>query len=271
MRAARPAGRIAPVRYAAKGLLSLLRCWTAPVLELMYPPVCAACDTLCDGGDILCHGCRDALDGLSRAPACERCASPLAHARAPCPWCRGRGRAPFTRIVCLGLHHEPLRTLVQKMKYEGRWSLGEFLARRLLERPDAASLLARSDRIVPVPLHVRRHIRRGYNQAEVVARCLARASGRRMSRALKRVRDTETQAALRSREARYANVRGAFRLADASALAGRNVVIVDDVITTGATAHEVARMLRQARPASISAIFISMADPRDHRFRPRAG
>jgi len=258
----RRGSRIALVRNLTAGAAQVIRkCWM-PVMELMYPPVCAACDALCEGGDVLCDTCRGQLDAMAHEAACECCGGPMPPGVVNCPWCRGRGRPLLDSVVRLGLYEQPLSTLINRMKYNGRWPLAEYLAGRLLRMPAVGRLLERSDCILAVPLHIRRQMSRGYNQSEVVASCLARASGKPLVRAAKRVRDTHSQTSLRSREARHENVRGAFRLTDGSAVAGRRVVLVDDVLTTGATVCEMARTLKPARPAAMAAIVMCISDPR---------
>jgi ComF family protein len=185
---------------------------------------------------------------------------------AACPHCvAGRAR-PFGRIVRLGAFDDPLRQLVYDLKYRGAWRLADELARRLCESAVAGELLHRTEVFVAVPLHPRRHIARGYNQAELVARRLARLLGKRHARALVRVRDTASQAGLSAMADRQNNVRGAFALAGARGIKGRRVVLVDDVMTSGATLRSAAGALARAEPAELSAAVLAVADPRHRGF-----
>ena len=145
-------------------------------------------------------------------------------------------------------YQEPTSSLIHRFKYEGCFALAEPLARHLIavwptwEQPP--------DLIVPIPLHPRRRRRRGYNQSELLAAPLARALGLPMNpRALQRVRHTAPQVGLGPEE-RHANVRGAFAAADAG---GRRVLLIDDVLTTGATMRAAAEALLAAGAASVSA------------------
>jgi ComF family protein len=122
--------------------------------------------------------------------------------------------------------------------------------------------------LVPVPLHFLRHWWRGYNQAEVLAGRLARHSrSARVVRAVSRIRFTPAQTQQTSASARRANVKGAFALMSPGEVAGRHVVVVDDVITSGGTISEVGRMLLHARPASLCAISLALADARGRQFK----
>lgn len=256
--------RLSPVGWVTvlNRQLSGLKTLAEGVGDLLYPGACAACEAFCDASGPLCDDCARQLHEQERAPACHRCAMPVAVEGAPCPWCVGKGRYPYRRILRLGVFQEPLRKLIHQMKYNRRWPLAEILARRLLDRPEVREVLAEAERIVAVPLHWRRHFHRGYNQAEVIARQLARNSHARVVSAVQRIRDTESQTIHPSRAARAENVRGAFELTRAKAIAGRRVVVVDDVMTSGATLIEVGRALKAARPARLDALVLAIADAR---------
>ncbi len=173
---------------------------------------------------------------------------------------------PVERGVCLGVFRDPLRHLIYAMKYHRRWTVAERLADRLLAQPAVSRVLAGVDCVVPVPLHRLRQVTRGFNQAEVIARRLAKRAGKRLSRPVVRLRNTETQTHLHSRAKREENLRDAFALVDPASIAGKHLTIVDDVMTTGATLKSFARCLKQAEPASLSAIVIAMADPKRRGF-----
>jgi ComF family protein len=196
---------------------------------------------------------------------------PLGQAGDPCPYCLGNGTRPFDRIVRLGVYREPLRRLIHRTKYEGRWPLAEYLADRLARQARVLRLLGDADCVVPVPLHRLRQMARGYNQADVLARRLARLAGRvrrlPVLRPVLRLLHTETQTHLHSRAQREANLRDAFGLVEPGAVRGKHVVVVDDVITTGATLRSVARALRLGRPRALSAVVVAIADPKHADFQ----
>jgi ComF family protein len=237
------------------------------VVDFVYPGRCAACAAECDGYAFLCHSCAAKLDHLADQPACARCAAPVVSKGAPCPWCRGTGIYPFKTIVRLGRFDEPLKEIVHAMKYHRRWPLAESLAERLEEEPRVRELLQDADVLVPVPLHWARQIGRGYNQADVLACALGRRFGLNVVRPVRRARRTVSQTGLLSRAAREQNVHGAFAGRRAGAVAGKRVVFVDDVMTTGATIQAAARAIVPMKPQSISALVAAVADPRGRDFQ----
>jgi ComF family protein len=176
---------------------------------------------------------------------CERCSLSLPFASAPCRDCLAHPPA-FDRALALGVylatatHLNPLARALRALKYQGRRLVARSLGTAMAERfvlPDGALL-------VPVPLHPRRLRERGFNQAALLASVLAHASGRPADlRALARRRDTPSQTRLDA-SSRTRNLQGAF--VARTRLDGRPVVLVDDIVTTGATASACAAALRAA-------------------------
>jgi ComF family protein len=175
-----------------------------------------------------------------------------------CALCRS-GLRGFDAAYCFGSYDGTLRELIHLFKYGGISTLarplGGFLS-AALPRDE------RFDAVVPVPLHWWRRWRRGFNQSELLAREIARRIGAPMSAALRRVRPTPAQAGL-SNAARRRNVAGAFRARRASkALTGRNVLLVDDVMTTGSTAAACASVLKRAGAARVALLAAARVDRR---------
>jgi ComF family protein len=237
------------------------------VIDFCYPGLCASCGKGSEPGDFLCANCDEQLAKLERAPACDLCAMPVAYTDAPCPFCEGRGEPNYEQIIRLGTFDDPLKDLIHKMKYQGRWNVGEQLATRLLDLPHIVRAIDQADVLIPVPLHFLRQITRGYNQAGVIARQLSRRSAKPIAAPLTRVRRTETQTHFTSRRKRFKNLKDAFKLIDSRLVAGKRVLVIDDVMTTGATLQTVARALRPAHPAAMSAIVLAVADPRGRGFK----
>ncbi len=232
------------------------------VIDLCFPWTCAVCQAGYEGRGPLCQSCFAELEGLEQEPCCPACAAPLPIHGTPCGYCVGKGKPNFEQVVRLTAYADPARVLVHHLKYHRQWRVGEALADRLLAQERVKALMHETDVLVPVPLHWRRQFLRGYNQAEVIARRLGARCGKTVARALRRLRDTETQTHMHSAARREKNLRDAFRLTDAKRVAGKHVVIVDDVWTTGATMGAVARALKVAKPASMSAIVVAVADPK---------
>lgn len=234
--------------------------WLRDVVDFCYPGLCPGCRSFCPPDQPLCPDCTPQFDALLARPACALCGQAVAYPDAPCGSCRGRGVPHYESILRLCPFETPIRSLIHQLKYHGRWSLGEMLGDRLAADPRVAELLSSADAIVPVPLHRARRMSRGYNQAEVVAGRITRATGvPTRNDVVRRIRDTAAQAHLPSRAKRMKNLRGAFEVIDAAAVTGRRLVVVDDVMTTGATLQTLARALRTARPRRLDAVVIAVA------------
>lgn len=194
-----------------------------------------------------CAACGETLEHPTQGPVCGRCWRSIA---APAPPLV-QVTAVIDRAQAIGLYDGALRSVVHALKYEGRRSLATPLAALMRDR--CALSLDGADAVVPVPLHPSRRRHRGFNQA-----CdLARGLGLPVSRAIRRIRATESQTGL-SADERRRNMSGAFgpsRLPWRSrAIDGRVVVLVDDVSTTGATLDECARVLKGLGAREVRAV-----------------
>lgn len=218
-------------------------------LSTLYPPTCVLCGAAGDDGLDLCAGCRGDLPVIG--PCCTRCALPFAApvraqptGAAVCGTCR-RDPPPFSRCLAVFRYEDPLPMLVAGLKFRGRLNvlrlMGLLMARRLLEADQDVSTPVLPDLIVPVPLHRRRLRRRGYNQALELAKIVAGRLRVPVSAcACERQLATPPQVGLDATE-RLRNVRGAFRAT--RRLDGLRVAVLDDVVTTGGTVSEMARVL----------------------------
>ena len=227
-----------------------------PVLAVVFPSACPACGRLLahPGRGPLCEPCWASLP-RHRAVAC-RCGLPLLSGGSVCGRCR-RGRQPFAAGASLGPYEGSLRLVLHQLKYSGRRRAGRRLAEALLEEPAVRALVSSSDVLVPVPLHPRRLRERGYNQAALLAEQIARRSGRPVcADALVRRQDTAPQAGLTA-AARRRNVEDAFAVRRRASVTGRTVTLVDDVLTTGATAFACARRLREAGATEVRLLTVA--------------
>jgi ComF family protein len=239
----------------------LHRCWR-DTFDLAFPSQCAACGRMVEGGSPLCGPCDDRLHDLRRMPACPKCASPIPDVRGPCGRCNGKGVRPFAAIARLSTFESTTRDLVHAIKYGRKWATLRIVGAMLAEQPRVVEVLANADVLVPVPLHWTKRFHRGFNQSELLARSLAQGRGLPVVRAVGKPRPTPSQTTMQSRVARRRNLRHAFTLIDGRMLHGRRVVIVDDVMTSGATLQTIAKTIRRGcKPASISAIVIATASP----------
>ncbi len=221
------------------------------VVRLLYPKACLVCDTVeSDAGEFrhgLCIECHRAVT-IDPFPACPRCAQtvgPHTDTTHGCAECRGTPLG-FERAVRLGPYDGKLRDAVLRMKQLSGEGLADLLGRTFVESRSESLHLLDADLVAPVPLHWWRKWTRGYNQSEAVGRELAAGLKRPFApHLLRRVKWTPQQLQP-TREARRENVKGAFRVRKGARLLGKTVLLTDDVMSTGSTLGEAARMLRNA-------------------------
>lgn len=198
--------------------------YTRDLARFVWPQRCAGCGEPPATGHVLCATCLASIPKL-KLPLCARC---LAHEAAD-PVCT---RHPGFLVWPAWTYDEHAARAIEAFKYAGRTDLAEPLAAELAR---VLPVAPRFDFVTSVPLHPARERERGYNQSALLAAALARRAGiPHLPGVLRRVRATAAQARL-GPAARRANLRGAFMAPEPASLAGRRVVLVDDVVTTGAT------------------------------------
>ncbi len=218
--------------------------WRA-LLDWVYPIRCVGCEGFGEGA--FCPACVTAVAAVP-LPACDRCHSP--GVSGDCPSCRTRPPA-FRLARSAALFEGPLRNAVHALKYNGREAIAEPLAALMATAFEREPGLQGADLLVPLPLHEKRLRERGYNQSALLARALGRRLSLPVSEdALIRAVYRRPQVGLGQAERRE-NVVDAFRVVAPAAVAGRRLILVDDVMTTGATCHEAARALLEAGAADV--------------------
>jgi ComF family protein len=223
-------------------------------LDIALPTLCVACREPVDGEGV-CASCWAKLSFIA-PPYCPRLGIPFVYDPGPELLSMEAIANPpaYQRARAAVRYDEVARTLVHALKYQDRTDLapamGRWMARAGREMLEAADLL------VPVPLHWRRAWHRRYNQSGALARAVERQSGvKRRGELLRRVRATEQQVGL-SRSQRASNVQGAFEVSadQRSEIQGRRVVLIDDVLTSGATVDACARALLRAKAAQVDVL-----------------
>ncbi len=214
----------------------------------------------------MCQKCLDSCQPFNAEYFCASCGTPFLNSRpldeqGLCGLCR-RGLTGFDAAYCFGSYEGVLRKLIHLYKYSGIHTLSRPLGSRLaLALPFGRSF----DAVVPVPLHWRRRWRRGFNQSELLGRELARRLSVPLESALSRTRATGAQAGL-SNAGRRDNVSGAFRIRNQAAIYQKRVLLVDDVLTTGATAAACARILKRHGASQVAVITLARVDRRPAGF-----
>ncbi len=251
-------------RRGSTGRSLVVRAAGGRAADLLFPPNCVLCaiplrlDDRRNTGIHLCNRCVSDLT-TPDSPTCRRCARPLPKASQGdshgCPNCRGK-RFRFDRAYALGVYSGLLREAVLQMKRGAGESLtlamghmlGERLSRNIVQIPS---------HIVAVPTHWTRRLGRNVNCPEILLESVATRLGLGTCPQLLRCRrKTSKQGTLLPHE-RLANVRGAYRVSAGYAINGAKVLLIDDVMTTGATANEIAKILRRAGAASVEVAVVA--------------
>ena len=223
-------------------------------LDIALPTLCVACREPVDG-DGVCATCWAKLSFIA-PPFCPRLGIPFVYDPGPDMLSMEAIANPpaYTRARAAVRYDDVARTLVHALKYQDRTDLAPAMGRWMARA--GHELLKEADVLVPVPLHWKRGWSRRYNQSGALARVIERQTGVKMSsEALRRVRPTQQQIGL-SRKERASNVQGAFKVAAdrQSLIHGRRVVLIDDVLTSGATVDACARALLRAKAASVDVL-----------------
>jgi ComF family protein len=256
-----PMPKIKPIeiRSLARSALG----WPARIL---FPPVCAGCRRHVSQPGVLCGACWPKLRLLER-PWCPVMGTPFTHnmgegflsAEAiadPPPFERARAAVAYSGVA---------RQMVQGLKYQDRTDLAPWMARWMVRA--GADLIAEADVVVPVPLHWRRFFRRRFNQSAELARAVSALSELPFApSAVRRVKLTRQQVGLERKE-REENVRAAFRVpAEAEIeIAGRRVLLIDDVYTTGATVRAATKALKRGGAGAVDVLTFARVLPGDFR------
>ena len=223
-------------------------------LRVLYPQTCYFCGKINETP--LCPSCQKKVVYI-KEPRCKTCGKPIRYAEKEyCEDCK-REELYYDQGKSAWLHKDPVAFSVYQFKYHNRRVFAEFYAKEMWRLYGKKIKDWNIDTIVPVPLHWKRRLDRGYNQAEILARYLGEYSGIPVrTKGVRRIRYTERQKTLGHKE-RKKNLKGAFEVTKKWKKA-RNVLIIDDIYTTGNTINEIARVLKQKGVEKVCFLTISI-------------
>lgn len=224
-------GRVSMVTFTR-----IYRKFFSHIVDLLSPPLCAYCKEYLVARAVFCASCQAQV-------------RPVISIMLPITATKS------AKVFAAAAYQEPIKSLIVAKSWSDNVA-SKHLADLIWEYTDVRS--HQFDYLVPVPLHWSRLVRRGFNQSDEIAQVLARYSGKKVAYLVKRTKKTVFQSGL-SPEQRHENVAGSFRLAsiDHTLYRGKHLVIVDDLLTTGATIRAVAQVLLQLKPASITVVVAS--------------
>ena len=224
------------------------------ILDLLFPEYsCYVCGReLIEPKNHICDHCLKSMIVIN-GNICKKCGMPIPEGNGYCDTCKTREYAYDTARACYH-YNEMSGKIVMDLKYNKKKFVVPFMATEMLLKLEEFSVMP--DIIVPVPISKRRYKERGFNQAELIADEMSEMTGGKVvvgGSLVEKVVDSVPQARLKGRE-RLNNLSGAFKLATRKSLKGKNVLIIDDVYTTGSTVNEVAKVLRKLHPDTINVL-----------------
>jgi len=235
------------IKNSINYLLKKIFCGT---LDLIYPARCELCECQLEKSEkYICENCSTKLPVIS-IPHCPVCYRPIRTRGSEnriCGYCKIEQKRVIEKVVALYEYRDGARELIHRYKYDKYQFLSGFLAKNLFEQVNKSEALEEVDWIISIPLHWTRKRWRGFNQADKLARYISKKTGVPLlpTKYFKRIKKTTPQVTLNAKH-RKKNIRGAFELNKKIKFENSSVVLVDDVLTTGATSNECARILKKA-------------------------
>jgi len=243
-----------------KKTTDFFRLLASSINNIVWPAVCMNCRAaIADNNDKLCRICWSELLSCTTDSYCRRCGRVVSIGgliNNVCPACQGQD-FHFDALAGCGIYDKTLRSMILAFK-NSHCELASILGSIAETALQNSSFAVKIDYIVPVPLHWKRCLKRGYNQASLIARELC-TKDRKLNTDLVRTRNTATQPNMATPAARARNVAGAFSVRKGHDFAGKEICLVDDIKTTGATLNECAKTLKQAGAKNVYALVLAVA------------
>lgn len=245
-------------------LTNTLRHVTHIALDILFPPLCAYCAVYLDDAPLpICDTCFNAI-AKNTALICPVCNARMAENKRNCTHGkRQRGRFPYL-LGAAAYYNDPIvRTCIHRCKYEKIHALAPALALLLVEYIDSLdpkpAIFSALPTVVPIPLHMRKEHTRGFNQSALIAASFARAMRLPYAELLVKLTDNDPQAQTKTHAARFERMHGVFAVPRPADVRNKNIILIDDVSTSGATLSEAAQTLRSAGAKNILALVTAKA------------
>jgi ComF family protein len=228
-------------------------------LDLVLPNHCLACEEPLIDTPFLCDFCREQLS-LIEGPRCEECGKPVGEFSTREKRCAECKRHPlkFSQASAPLQYSTVTRDLLLKLKFEHRPLIANFFGAFLAQHFASLYWLVKVDVVVPAPMHWFKHLARRFNQAELLANSMASQFGMPVSNALKKTRHTQPQVRL-ARSERLKNIGDSIQVRKPEDISGKTILLIDDVMTTGTTCSECARVLYEAGAEEVFALTVARA------------
>ena len=224
-------------------------------LDILFPPVCLGCFNHTSEDQYLCELCQE-LIVINSAFFCPVCRLRLADNKIICH----HENAPRYILGAATDYNNPIiNNLIHYFKYEGFKKIAPLLSEFLIEFLNRAKFSAENFILIPIPLHSSREKQRGYNQSKLLAEILSGKLNIELIDGIKRVKKTKPQAQAKKSEEREKNVSNCFKVTDKNKISGKNILLVDDVFTSGATINEAVKVLRKSGAKKIAALVVARA------------
>lgn len=252
-------------------LSAAAREWTLTIKNLAFPIFCQQCGVrlLTDDNGYFCPTCWESSPRIER-PICPVCGKPHragvglgTRSNFRCGPCSTQKKPyPYDRVLATARYDGAIQLAIKRLKFNDKPRIARPLGELLREQVERELDCDTYDCIVPVPLHRVRRRARGFNQAELLAREIAPLFANALiDTSLVRLRPTHVQSRLHSEKQRQESVRGAFGLGANANFAGKRVLLIDDVVTTGATIHECATVLKKGGATVVDVLAVALAIP----------
>jgi len=224
------------------------------ILDIFFPPICLNCQKHLESkSKLICEPCLSLIK-VNNTLFCPVCRARLADNKRICHY-----DSPYLLAAAGNYDDLVLQNLIHYFKYKGFKNLTPILGEILIKYLASLNLNLKSFVLTPIPLHPRKERQRGFNQAKLIAEIVAKNFNLELIESLKRIRNNKPQVGLKDNEARIKNMAGCFKIQNPEQIKNKNILLVDDVFTSGATINEAVKVLKQNGAKKIIALVIAKA------------